>query len=201
VIATPGLVARHVEHHRTRPEDGEALLGRVTWSPEVEVTRHMYWLEHGGPLFAYDEITDHDDVDWKMLYTCNVSLKRAFLEEFDPSLAIFEDSELAYRLSRRGLRLRYDPDALGHHLRTETPERTEARMREVGAAAVVLHRKWPELYEPPPRMRAAGRAKATAAALASRAGVHRFDDALDSWRAARAYARGYADATDGAATP
>ena len=191
VIATAGLVERHVAFHAAAPDEGEALLGRVTWSPEVEVTRHMYWLEHGGPLFAYDEIADPRDVPWTMLYTCNVSLKRALLEPFDESLPIFEDSELAYRLTKRGLKLRYDPDALGHHLRTETPERTEARMREVGAAAAVLHRKWPELYEPPPPLRAVGRAKAAAASLASRMGVHRFDDALDSWRAARAYAAGY----------
>ena len=41
-----------------RPEPHEALLGHVTWAPEIEVTRHMHWLEHGGPLFAYDEIDD-----------------------------------------------------------------------------------------------------------------------------------------------
>jgi glycosyltransferase involved in cell wall biosynthesis len=191
VIATPGLVGRHAAHHRARPEPHEALLGRVTWSPEVEVTRHMHWLEHGGPLFHYDEIDDPGDVTWKMLYTANVSLKRDFLEPFDTGLPIFEDSELAYRLRRRGLRIRYDADALGWHQREETPERTERRMREVGQAAARLHAKWPELREAPPSFRAAGRVKAAAATVLSRAGVHRFDDRLDSWRAARAYAEGY----------
>ena len=157
VIATAGLVARHVAFHAERPAEGEALLGRVTWSPEVEVTRHMHWLEHGGPLFAYDSIDDPDDVDWRLFYTCNVSMKRAFFEPFDVGLPIFEDSEMAYRLTTRGLRLRYDADALGHHLREETPERTERRMREVGEAAALLHAKWPELREDPPPMRA-GRA-------------------------------------------
>jgi glycosyltransferase involved in cell wall biosynthesis len=192
VIATPGLVERHAAFHASSQGDGDALLGRVTWSPEVEVTRHMHWLEHGGPLFAYDEIDDPDDVSWKLLYTCNVSLKRVFLEPFDVELPIFEDSELAYRLTRRGLRLHYDASALGHHLRTETPARTAARMHQVGVAAAALHRKWPELYEPPPPIRAVGRVKAAAASVASRLGVHRYDDQLDSWRAARAYARGYA---------
>lgn len=193
VIATPGLVGLHAAHHRARPEPREALLGHVTWAPEIEVTRHMHWLEHGGPLFHYDEIDDREDVSWKMLYTANVSLKRDFLalEPFDAELAIFEDSELAYRLRQRGLRLRYDPDAIGWHLREETPERTARRMREVGQAAARLHAKWPELREPPPRMRAAGRLKAAGAAALSRAGVRRWDDQLDSWRAARAYAEGY----------
>jgi glycosyltransferase involved in cell wall biosynthesis len=191
VIATPGLVHLHAEHHRARPDPHEALLGHVTWAPELRVTRHMHWLEHGGPLFAYDEIDDREDVTWKMLYTANVSLKREFLEPFDVDLPIFEDSELAYRLTKKGLRLRYDPDALGWHLREETPERTERRMREVGAAAALLYAKWPELREPPPRLRAAGRLKAVGAMALSRVGVRRWDDQLDSWRAARAFAEGY----------
>jgi glycosyltransferase involved in cell wall biosynthesis len=195
VIATPSLVGRHAAHHDAHAEPHEALLGRVTWSPEVEVTRHMHWLEHGGPLFHYDEIDDPDDVSWKMLYTANVSLKREFVEPFDPELPIFEDSEMAYRLSKRGLRLRYDPDALGWHLREETPERTERRMREVGGSAALLHAKWPELREPPPSFSVAGRAKAAGAMALSRAGVHRWDDRIDSWRAARAYLHGYRDAS------
>ena len=191
VIATPGLLHLHVEHHRNRPEPHEALLGHVTWAPEIEVTRHMHWLEHGGPLFAYDEIEDREDVPWTMLYTANVSLKREFLEPFDTDLPIFEDSELAYRLKKRGLILRYDPEALGWHLREETPERTERRMREVGQAAARLHAKWPELREDPPPMRALGRVKAGGARALSRLGVRSFDDQLDSWRAARAYREGY----------
>jgi glycosyltransferase involved in cell wall biosynthesis len=191
VIATPGLVAKHVSFHSEHPEIGEALLGRVTWSPEVVTTRHMHWLEHGGPLFAFDSIEDADDVDWRLFYTCNVSMKRSFFEPFDVDLPIFEDSEMAYRLTTRGLRLRYDADALGHHLREETPERTERRMREVGEAAALLHAKWPELREDPPPMSARGQLKARAAMLASAIGVHQWDDQLDSWRAARAYRAGY----------
>jgi glycosyltransferase involved in cell wall biosynthesis len=191
VIATPGLVEKHVQHHAAHPEENEALLGHVTWAPELEITRHMRWLERGGPLFAYDEIEDPDNVPFRMLYTANVSLKRSFLEPFDTELPIYEDTELGYRLSKRGLRLRYDPKAVGHHLRVETPERTEARMEEVGQAAALLHAKWPELYEPPPQMRAIGRIKAAAATAISRAGFHGLDDRIDDWRAARAYVRGY----------
>jgi glycosyltransferase involved in cell wall biosynthesis len=196
VIATEGLVARHERHHAEHPEEQEALLGHVTWAPELEITRHMRWLERGGPLFAYDEIDDPQNVPFRMLYTANVSLKRSFLERFDTDLPIYEDTELAYRLSKRGLRLRYDPHALGHHLREETPERTEARMEEVGRAAALLHAKWPELREPPPRLRTVGRMKAAAAATVSRAGFHGLDDRLDDWRAARAYARGYTSGAD-----
>jgi GT2 family glycosyltransferase len=193
-IAQPGLVARHRDHHSAHPETHEALLGHVTWSPEVEVTPHMHWLENGGPMFAYPEIGDPENVTWRMLYTVNVSLKREFLEPFDEQLPIYEDTELGFRLSRRGLRLRYDREALAYHLRTETPERTERRMEEVGAAAAVLYRKHPELREPPPPIRPIGLVKALGAGAAQRLGYSGFDRRLDEHRAARAFARGFAEA-------
>jgi hypothetical protein len=69
-------------------------------------------------------------------------------------------------------------------------------MEEVGRAAALLHAKWPELYEEPPRMRAIGKVKAGAALALSRVGYHGVDDRIDDWRAARAYARGYASGAD-----
>jgi glycosyltransferase involved in cell wall biosynthesis len=197
VLPTPGLVDRHRAFHDRHPEQHEALLGHVTWAPELHVTRHMRWLERGGPLFAHNLIQDPQDVPWKFFYTANLSVKRDFLEPFDTALPIYEDTELAYRLKRRGLRLRYDPEALGHHLREETPERTERRMREVGRGAALLHAKWPELRQAPPRMRPIGTLKARGAAALSRLGVHTFDDRLDDWRASRAYLRGYEEAARG----
>lgn len=194
-IAEPGLVDRHRRHHAAHPEPHEALLGRVTWSPEIEVTPHMHWLENGGPMFAFNDIDDPGDVTWRMLYTTNLSVKRDFLEPFDEELPIAEDTELGYRLARRGLRLRHDPDALAYHLRTETPERTERRMEEFGAAAAVLHRKHPDLSEPPPPVRRIGLVKAAGARALSRLGVGAFDRKLDEHRAARAFARGYAAAS------
>jgi GT2 family glycosyltransferase len=191
-IAQPGLVDRHRRHHGDHPEPHEALLGRVTWSPELEITPHMHWLENGGPMFAFNDIDDPEDVTWRMLYTTNVSLKREFLEPFDEDLPIYEDTELGFRLSQRGLRLRHDPDALAYHLRTETPERTERRMEEVGAAAAVLYAKHPELAEEPPPIRRVGIAKAAGARALSRLGVRRFDARLWEHGAARAFARGFA---------
>jgi GT2 family glycosyltransferase len=193
-IAEPGLVERHRAHHEAHPAPHEALLGRVTWSPEIEVTPHMHWLENGGPMFSFGAIDDPEDVSWRMLYTTNVSLKRGFLEPFDEELPIYEDTELGFRLSKRGLRLRYDPGALAYHLRTETPDRTERRMEEFGAAAALVYAKHPELREPPPPMRRIGHVKAAAAAGLSRLGYRGLDRRLDEYRAARAFARGFASA-------
>lgn len=199
VLAIDGLLARHLEHHARHPEDHEALVGPVTWAPELEVSAHMRWLERGGPLFAFDTIDDPDDVDWRHFCTANVSVKRAFLgpDPFDEELERAVDVELGYRLARRGMRLRYDAAALVHHLRVDTPDSTDVRMREVGRAMRVVHRKHPELGEPPPPFGRATGLKAAAARsvapLARAAGIGWLDEEVWEYRAARALARGYGE--------
>jgi hypothetical protein len=156
----------------------------------------MEWLERGGPLFAFDEIDDRDDVDWRHFCTANASVKRAFLggERFDESLERAVDVELGYRLSKRGMRLRHDPEAVGHHLRADTPRSTERRQRSVGRAMRRIYEKYPELAEPPPPFGRLTPLKAAAARLL-RPLVHRpeLDEKLFSYRGARAFAKGYAE--------
>jgi len=200
VVAAPDLLRRHADHHRAHPDLSAALQGRVTWAPELTITPHMRWLEHGGPLFAFDTITDPDDVGWRHFCTANVSLKRELLPPggaFDEQLERCEDVELAWRLHQAGMRLRYDPGALAHHLRTDTPATTEARMEAVGRAMRKVHVCHPELAEPPPPFRRSSAAKAvlarTLAPLARPLVGERLDLRIWSYRAARGYARGYGE--------
>ncbi len=198
-IATPGLLQRHLDFHRARPGSREALVGPVTWAPQLEVTHHMTWLEEGGPLFAFNTISDPDDVDWRHFCTANVSVKQELLgsDPFDATLERFTDAELGYRLAQRGMRLHYDACALVYHWRIDTPESTDRRMRVVGRAARMVHLKHPEIAEPPPPFRRSARVRAVLARAAApllpgpvRAPVL---ERLYSYRAARAYARGYAE--------
>jgi GT2 family glycosyltransferase len=198
VVATEGLVLRHLDHHRRHPQEHEALIGRVTWAPELEITPHMLWLEDGGPLFAFNEITDPERVDWRHFCTANASVKRSFLSSdhpFDEGLQRCVDIELGYRLHRRGMRLRYDAEAVGHHLRVDTPRSTEVRMREVGRAMRRVHHKHPELAEPPPPFTPLSHVKAALARpidpVLRRLGVTALEERLYSYRAASAYAHGY----------
>ena len=204
VVATPGLVQRHLDHHRRHPEPHEALIGRVTWAPELEITRHMRWLEDGGPLFSFNTIEDPERVDWRHFCTANASLKREFLPSarpFDEQLVRCVDIELGYRLSQAGMRLRYDPDALGHHLRVDTPESTERRMRNVGRAMRLVHAKHPELAEPAPPFGRFTHVKAAVARpldpLLRGLGSHALEERLFSYRAARGYAQGYHESETG----
>jgi len=201
VVVTPGLIQRHLDHHRRHPGENEALIGLVTWAPELRITPHMVWLEDGGPLFSFNTIEDPENVDWRHFCTANVSVKRSFLPSphpFDEDLRRCVDIELGYRLARRGMRLRYDAEAVGHHLRVDTPASTEARMREVGKAMRRVHAKHPELAEPPPPFTVFSHVRAAAARPAApllrRLGSPALEERLYSYRAARGFSRGYAEA-------
>ena len=79
IIAAPNLLEEHIKWHNKYPDDNVAVLGYVTWSPEIEITPFMRWLENGGPQFHFWQIKDKIDVDTsKYFYTSNISVKRKF---------------------------------------------------------------------------------------------------------------------------
>lgn len=114
-VATHTFLERHLDAHRSHPGDEVAILGRMTISPDVP------W-----SLFAdlhldasYRRFEGIRELDWTAFYTCNISVKRAFLLRhglFDERLRWHEDVELGERLSHHGLRVVYEPSALGLHL-------------------------------------------------------------------------------------
>lgn len=119
VYAAPDLLERHIQFHKENPGDPLALLGFVTWHPDVQPTPFMEWMEQG-PLFAFHSLSDGQEAHWKFFYTCNVSLKRQLLlktggfdEDFKQSG--LEDSEFGFRLHSAGMRLFYRRSAWGYH--------------------------------------------------------------------------------------
>ena len=113
------LVERHLAAHADRPDEHVAVLGRVEWHGEVGRTRLNRWLEWSGAQFDFASI-DGDDAGWGRFYSCNVSLKRALLDEaggFDEDFTYYyEDLDLARRLHEAGMRLRYEPGARARHV-------------------------------------------------------------------------------------
>lgn len=92
----------------------------MEWAPEVKPTPFMEWLAKDGVLFAYAHLSPGESADFRYFYSCNLSLKTAFVREsgmFDEGFkgCGFEDIELGYRLQDRGLRLLYNPPAVGYH--------------------------------------------------------------------------------------
>ena len=142
VVCSPGLITKHRDFHRLHSEMKTALGGLVTWDPTRPISKHMLWLEDGGPLFAFNTIEDFEDVDPRHFCTSNVSVKRQFLASvdgpFDVRIRRFTDVELGLRLASEGMVLHFDPDAIGWHLRSDTPATTDQRMFDVGKASVLL---------------------------------------------------------------
>jgi len=122
IIPAPTLVAEHLAWNRRYPADHFAILGHVSWSPEVHPTPFMEWLGREGVLFGYGSLLPGKDVGFEYFYSCNLSVKREFLINnglFDEKFrsAGHEDIELGYRLTNKGLSVLYNPEAIGYHYR------------------------------------------------------------------------------------
>lgn len=151
IIVTPSLIQEHIKSHRKSPDPRIAVLGYVTWHPEIKVTPLMDWLENGGPQFDYDGI-ESDKTDWKRFYTCNISLKKDFLINnglFDEDFphASFEDIELGYRLAKKRLVILYNKNAMGYHYHKidSIQAYCEHRKKIIGKSHWLLYQKQPAL--------------------------------------------------------
>jgi len=80
----------------------------------------MRWYGEAGGLFGYRQIQRKREIDYRFFYTANLSMKREFLQSygnFDENfkMAAYEDIELGFRLSKAGMRILYNPRAVGYH--------------------------------------------------------------------------------------
>ena len=143
-IASSDMVERHCLMHRQRPEEGAAVLGRVTISPEMPaVVFNRLHLDS-----SYNQWKGRNELDWRAFYTCNVSVKRSFLLEhglFEEGIRDHEDLELAERLSHHGLRVIYDEKALGYHYHSLAEADFINLAVKEGKALCNWYRKSPEL--------------------------------------------------------
>jgi glycosyltransferase involved in cell wall biosynthesis len=120
IVPQRDLVEQHLEWHVLHPQMSAAVLGYVTWLPEIKATPFMRWYGEEGALFAYRQLRGKCEIDFRFLYTCNLSLKTNFLRAcgmFDEDFksAAWEDTELGYRLHTGGLRLFYNSRAIAFH--------------------------------------------------------------------------------------
>ncbi len=152
IIPAPDLIARHRDAHRRHPETEAAFVGKVDWHPDMNrdwFTDHI--VGAGGQQFDYRSLCDQQEVPFDRFYTSNVSWKRALTADLEQIFseafryAAFEDVELGYRLSQRGLKLRYLADAVGYHLHPMKARSFFERMRRVGNMRTVLAAMHPRL--------------------------------------------------------
>lgn len=148
IIPVPTLLASHFNWHRKYPDYKTAVLGYVEWSPEIEITPFMRWLDNGGPQFGFNKILNEIDVNpERYFYTCNISLKKKLLIEngdfFDEEFlfAGWEDLELGHRLKKRGIVLKFDKEARAYHFRYISFHDACRRMFQVGQTCHIIAKK------------------------------------------------------------
>ena len=150
MLPTPGCLEAHFRFHIHNTKLTDVALGKVDWSPDLTVTPFMHWLTTSGVQFKFDDLKSGGQTDFRRFYTANISIKSAFLgsERFDERFHGwgFEDTGLGYRLTKKGMELKYFPEALVHHYHPMTDEKLEQRMRSAGRNAVLFEKIHPKAH-------------------------------------------------------
>ena len=166
IIVRPDFITEHMRIHLRHPQENAAVLGFTGWHPKLNLTPYMRWMTNGstvlgrfgGHQFAYEKLKNREEADYNFFYTCNISLKRSLVHKypFDPSFSKYgwEDIELGYRLQNRvGLKLFYNPNAIGYHDHYMTEDDLANRMKNIGVSSWIIHRKYPELNKVPGKLK------------------------------------------------
>ena len=108
--------------------------------------------ELGNEQFSFGAFALNAYTDFRHFYTCNISIDREFLFSekiiFDESFykVNFEDVELGYRLSKKGMEVFYYPDAVVQHYHPYTSVNGFCKRQEIcGEMALVFKRIHPEV--------------------------------------------------------
>lgn len=93
-----------------------------------------------------------DDLTYHYFFTGNVSVPRDILFKaglFDEDFKGYsaEDTELGYRLKKMGVKMVYEPRAIGWHYNIETYQGILNKEYHCGLSAYILYKKHPELAE------------------------------------------------------
>ncbi|MBN9391128.1 MAG: glycosyltransferase family 2 protein [Chloroflexi bacterium] len=155
IYASPDFLAGHLAAHQKHPGDHIAILGYAPWTRGAEVTPLMRYLFEGPGKFRqfeYDLISESSNAGYRFFYTCNISLSRNFLLEdalFDEEFryAYAEDTELAYRLERRGMRIVFCKEILAEHDHPTSYRNACRRAGVAGELTLLMAKKHPELVD------------------------------------------------------
>jgi GT2 family glycosyltransferase len=149
-VPEPRFLAEHARVHRESADDPlVACLGYTGWPRDGRVTAFMDYINDFGLQFGYKLIHDGQVVPFNFFYTSNISIDRQLLTDhpFDTTFpsAAWEDIELAYRLERLGLRIRYNQRAVTRHHHPMTVDSFSRRQYTVGKSGAIFYQKHPEL--------------------------------------------------------
>lgn len=137
------------EHMKSHEKEDVAVLGYTVWSDQIDVTDFMKFIAPNGFLFNYGLIKNPQDCGYGCFWTNNISIHKHWLkddmfdEEFYPEKGkpIMEDAELAYRLSKKGLRIVLNKKALAYHYHKMEEKIFFERGKLAGQVEVMFYKK------------------------------------------------------------
>jgi glycosyltransferase involved in cell wall biosynthesis len=145
-VADKNLLREHLRTHKERPEENVAVLGYTTWSPTIKITRVMRFVtDIGHFLFSYSNLNDGQELDFTYFWGGRSSCKRSFLVKHgihNHQFRLTQDIELAYRLSRFGLRVIFNRQAMSYMIRPVTFDEFCRRCEGKGRYAYLFSRTY-----------------------------------------------------------
>jgi glycosyltransferase involved in cell wall biosynthesis len=154
MVPSVDLVKEHISFRfQHDPDDIAAVVGYSPWHPAIKMTPFLEFAHDEGWQANFSKIDNPCDIDIFRAYITNISYPRKFLEAggelFDNDLSYYWiDSEFAYRLTKRGLKIMFNKDALAYHLDRRSFFSFWRRMDGVGYFSVMYFRKHRELRTP-----------------------------------------------------
>jgi len=148
IIPSENLLEEHINFHQKRKKKNLVVLGYTKWDNRIKRTPFIKYV--GNYHFAYSTIFDKENVDWGCFYTSNISINREFLIKngiFDESFlfAAYEDTELSYRLHKKGMQIIFNKDAIAYHNHFINFKDYQKVMFNKGKSAINLVNKVPIL--------------------------------------------------------
>ena len=148
-IAAANLLEEHVKTHMAFPAEQYAVLGYTGLGDGMRTDPLMHFVtEIGCFLFSYPSLRHGDVLDYAYFWGGRSSCKRSLLLEFGVFNPVFrfgcEDIELGYRLSREGLRVVYNKNAISYTVRKIDFDAFCNRLERQGASNYVFSQLHPE---------------------------------------------------------
>jgi glycosyltransferase involved in cell wall biosynthesis len=127
---------QHLDFHKRFPGPQVAVLGNPQYPADIKTTPLMRLDDVG---LAFRRLKHGDHCGWADFSSMNISLKKAFLSErFDEKIFArtigFEDTDLGFRLHKKGMEIVYNEKAVSYHYHFRTPGQFLEKVRKYGAA-------------------------------------------------------------------
>lgn len=141
------IINQHYEKLKELPIC-KAVLGEVIWHKELKINTLMKHItELGCEQFSFNAFSPNQYIDFRHFYTCNISIDREFLLSeriiFDETFNKygFEDIELGYRLSLKGMDIYYYKEAIGEHYHPYNSVRSFCNRQENAGHMALVFKK------------------------------------------------------------